>query len=526
MNNFIKRIHSTFFLTNIEKKIYKYFKKDFTTSSSSNIILLQCVEDLYYFGLFGKIVKSLKEKDDIQAKQFVIRNLTVGASKSFSGLLKGFLFNNKVRDNKWIKLYSSYCNGVAYRHENSTNVFFDIKAFFQAYKIVQNIKTKQDLLNLTINDIKVGDLIYDSYLRYKPAPSVDIDDFYLCIVIWQCIRNIEMTQNYFNEYNPQILLTSYSTYIQHGITVRVAIKFDTKVYSFGNNQNITKLLTKDDFYHTAKFSTYNSDFNNFSEEEKTKYYQESKIALDNRLNGNQDIATSYMKESAYKINNDIEIPNIKDHVIIFLHDFFDSPHVYGDMVFTDFLEWVEYTINILEKENIPYSLKPHPNEISDSAKVTKELKIKYPKANFISTKITNKQLVDARISIGISVYGTVAHELVYMGVPVILCASNPHSSYDFCYEARTKDEYKSYIKNHKNLNVLNKEKEVLSFYYMHNNKSKRMYNIMKNIIKLRKHNYSLSSKFNYDEYIHLLEKIEKEISSNLTFKNLAKGLEI
>ena len=500
---FLSKIYNVFFFSKIEKKLYQHYQTKLNPEEKDTV-LVQCVEDYFYFGLFGEVIKRLREENSIQVEQFVVRNLTLGATASFSGFLKSVLLNNRFRDKKWIKLYSSYCNSVAYSHENSSKISEDIKYFFQAYKIFSTLIDKKSLLGLNINGLDVGDLIYDSYLRFKPAPTVDIKDFYLCIVIWQCVRNIEITNRYFSKKKPKILLTSYSTYIQHGVAVRLAVKHNIQVYSFGNNQTLTRLLTKDDTYHTANFHFYKRDFDYLANEEKEKCLLQSKVALDNRIKGTIDIGTSYMKKSAYEVSSGIEVPNIKDHIVIFLHDFFDSPHIYGYMIFPDFLEWVEFTIKFLENENIPYCLKPHPNQIGDSAQVIRELKNKYPNTKFISSKITNKQLIDAGMQVGISVYGTVAHELVYMNIPVILCAENPHSSYDFCYEAKDIDEYSNLIKNYKTLKVKNKE-EVLSFYYMHNlNKSKDMKELLDSVRQLRNFDFN---KLITNRYFSLINNI-------------------
>jgi len=467
----LTKLYYTFFLNKYEEILLGIFNKDKDKNTTKDLkILVQTIEDIYYYTLFGTIIKSLNKSNNIQVEQYVPRNLTLGATSTVSSFLKSILLNNRFRDNKWIKLYSTYSDSVAYKHEGSTSLIFNIKSFFKAYKIFKSIKYKNDLILLSIDNINVGDLIYDSYLRFKPSATVKIDDFYLCIILWQTIRNIKVTKDYFNKNKPDVLLTSYGTYIQHGIAVRIAVLYNTKVYSFGNYQNYSKQLDINDTYHTANFKNYKNDFNKL--ENKENYLDKSREALNGRINGKKDLATSYMKQSAYKVSNE-KMPNVKDKIIIFMHDFFDSPHIYGDMVFSDFLEWIEFTIETLERYNIPYCLKPHPNQIKDSEKAVQKLKQKYPNTQFISSKITNKQLVNGNIKVGISLYGSVAHELVYMGVPVILSGANPHSSYDFCFEAKNKNEYENYIKNYMDLSIpIDYKKQIESFYYMHNlNKS-------------------------------------------------------
>jgi hypothetical protein len=484
MSNFFHRLYRVFFICNAEKKLFNFFRKNKKTlSGKEGTVLVQCVENYYYYGLFGVIVSSLKNNSNIHVDQYIVRSLALGSTSSIRGFISKLLFSNRFRDNKWKRLYSSYCDRVAFRCEGSSNIIFDLKALLQAYKIYKKIRTKKQLLELIIENVEVGDLIYDSYLRFKPAPTVDVNDYYLYIIIWQSLRSINISKKYFNKNKPNIFLTSYSTYIHHGIPVRVALQLGTKVYSFGNLQMPYKRLTKDDYYHTENFSNYSADFEILTNKEEN--LKKAKIALEGKLNGKIDTSIAYMKRSAYQLSVK-NIPNIKGHTVIFLHDFYDSPHVYGSMVFPDFLEWINFTIETLEECEIPYLVKPHPNQILDSEKVVDMLKINYPNATFISPKVTNRQLVDNGMKAGISVYGTVAHELVYMGVPVILCGKNPHSSYNFCHTAHNKNEYRDLLKGLACIKATkNNKQEVESFYYMHNlNSSEEMRDLMNRFVRL------------------------------------------
>jgi len=52
-----------------------------------------------------------------------------------------------------------------------------------------------------------------------------------------------------------------------------------------------------------------------------------------------------MQNSAYEYMG-VPVPDVSGALIVFLHDFFDSPHGYRWMLFPDFLEWIEHTINL------------------------------------------------------------------------------------------------------------------------------------------------------------------------------------
>lgn len=453
-----------------EAQLFDFFATSIKNpvSKTNTKILVQCVEDPFYYLLFGQIISDMQNKKSIEVEQYILRNFGVGSYESVGKYFKSKLHNNRFKDQKWTKLYNSYCHRVAYSNEEYIGVYNDLKLFTKAKKIQKSIATKDELVELESQGVKIGDLIYDTYLRFKPAPTVDLNDFYLTIVIWKALRNIFITKKYFDMNKPDVLLQSYSTYIQHGITARLALRYKINVYTFGSYQTAYKKLSPEDYYHVSDSSNYRSDFE--QQADKGIRLKEAQDGLKKRFSGVVSRTTQYMKESAYLVKEEI-IPNVEGYSVVFLHDFYDSPHIYKSMIFADFFEWIEFTIKELEQNKIKFYIKPHPNQLADSAKVVEFLQKKYPYLKILSAKITNKQLVDSGIKVGLTVYGTVAHELAYMGIPVITCGDNPHSSYSFCYEAKDKDLYKELIKEIPNLKYTNQvavKEEVESFYYMHN----------------------------------------------------------
>jgi hypothetical protein len=80
------------------------------------------------------------------------------------------------------------------------------------------------------------------------------------------------------------------------------------------------------------------------------------------------------------------------------------------------------------------------------------------------------QLVDAGIVCGVTVYGTVAHELAYLGVSTIACARHPHHAFGFCRTAHTRIEYVELLRTYATpaLSRQDMRRQALAFYYMHN----------------------------------------------------------
>jgi hypothetical protein len=445
-------------------QLLQYFKRPAPDLPVGNVpvILVQCVEDSYYYGLFGQIIRSLRLKHDYRVEQFVLRSLRIQGPNFFQSKFIAWILGRK-----WIKLYDSFCQQVAYRSTGFLHPIGDLVDFVHARSLWQGLTDKSALIAMKIQNIPVGDLINDSYLRCRPAPTVDLKDRFLLRVIWQSFRDIRRATSYFAKVKPSLFLTSYCTYVQHGVAVRVALKNGVNVFSFGSYQEFSKELSCENWFHTRNTNGYFAEFQSLPDQEQK--IAAATAALNERISGKIDRATAYMAKSAYS-DTGASVPDVKNAVIIFLHDFFDSPHIFRAMLFPDFWEWICHTIEILDKASIRFFLKPHPNQIDMSSRVLADLISKYPDASVLPVSITNKQLAEAEIKCAVTVYGTVAHEMAFLGIPTIACGDHPHSSFNFCQTAASINEYSEMLRNCNAIRIDPSElrRQSAIFYYMHN----------------------------------------------------------
>jgi hypothetical protein len=467
LSRLLRRVLARYFMGEADRAFMLAHPRKLPSPSGAPVVLVQCVENYYYLALFDWIVSLLRERGELTVDQFVLRSLRYGASKSLWHFVKSFIFQNSLTDAKWSRLYGRFCDRLAYRSAGFDPPFQSVRDFRKAFRIWRGLRTKQDVLSLECEDIPVGDLIYDSYLRFKPAPTMDLRDFYLAVIIWQVVRDIRRAKAYFSKARPVIYLTSYSTYIQHGIAARVALRFGIRVFSFGNRQEIYKELKSDDWVHLRNPDSYRRDFGLLRGQSAKLLEADKKLA--SRLAGELDSATAYMSRSAYS-QSAVPMPNVCGAVVVFLHDFFDSPHCYRWMVYADFWEWTLATLRIADSLKLKIFLKPHPNQVSASTEIVQRLKRMFPAAEFLSPDTSNRQLAEGGISCAVTVYGTVAHEMAYLGVPTITAGDHPHISFDFCKTARSAEEYACIMGQNAHLRHSREElrRQSLEFYYMHN----------------------------------------------------------
>lgn len=429
-------------------------------------IAVEGLEDPFYFGLFTTIQATLHERFGVQADLILVHSISGAIGVGFDAALRRSLPWRWLVSEQWLRAFRPVFETVAYRSVSLAHPIADASDFVRSLCLWLKVRNAHRF-ELYVDGIQVHDLINDSYLRFRPAPHFNVRDPFVLRLIWQSHRDVRRAERYFERARPLLYLTSYSTYIEHGIPVRVALRHQIPVVSFGSFNRLAKRLTSEDWFHPPSTDHYRADFERLPARDQR--LAEAEAQLGARLAGHVDAAMSYMRASAYA-NAQMDIPDVNGAVVVFMHDFYDSPHVYADLVFDDFWAWVCCTIDTLQAAGIPFFLKPHPNQISLSDGALEKLRQRHPDVRFLPTGVSNVQLTKAGMRCGVTMYGSVAHELAYLGVPSIACAKHVHHTFDFCRTARTRDEYIAFLRTPGVMPVDATEmrEQALMFYYMHN----------------------------------------------------------
>jgi hypothetical protein len=431
-------------------------------------VAIQCIEDPFYLAWFSAFrSKAGIDKQDVYliATRSIVSG-TVGRAWWYRFLHAATL--GRMTGERWLRTYSLVGSKVGYRCFTLADVLSGVGDWFRSRRIARTLPDRGDFSSLEILGVQVGDLVIDTYLRFRPSPRIDAEDSFFTGLLWQAHRDIRRAQRFFESVRPRLYVTAYSTYIDHGIPVRVALRLGIPVRSFGNFTQIGKLLTRDDWFHTPDTSAYRRDFDALGDSQNRRLSAQAQLKA--RLAGKVDAATSYMKVSAYADSANPPPAQVNGAVVVFLHDFYDSPHVYADLIFPDFWSWICFTIDTLASSGQRFFLKPHPNQVDRSRTALEELQQAYPNIEVLPVSTTNVQLVDAGMICGVTMYGTVAHELAFLGVNSIACARHPHHAFDFCRTAHTVEQYHTFLSTPRNspLTASQLREQALEFFYMHN----------------------------------------------------------
>lgn len=349
-----------------------------------------------------------------------------------------------------------------------------IQNFRDAKRFCRGVRSKHEVMNMRLKGVDVGDLVYDTYLKWFRQPTVEVKGwrFFFVILFAHCYASKVDSFLRSNEYD-EIYLT-HSVYIGYGFLARFALARGVSVYVTQNTRGtfIEKLSVRHPF-QTPKYDEFKGISAGLKDSERVEGRALAKAIIDRRLSGSIDSSIYYMRSSGYSgVTEGVGICDAfigRPRVVVFLHCFFDSPHIYRSMLFVDFYEWLDHVLAFCEKNRINVYVKEHPNAMPGNEAIVDDFRRRYNKAVFLKATTNNSLFFSAGFSLALTVYGTMAHEFAYKGLPVLNAGDNPHISYGFTITPSSIEEYDSAI-----LDLLFKNKfspdqdEVLDFFYVSN----------------------------------------------------------
>lgn len=435
-------------------------------SHSKGILLVPLMNDAPNMKMTMRLAFRIAEENGLLIRYFFVHTaIDIAVIKSRFYTTVQYLKNRYISGPKRLrKIYGIRKSEILF-----SNYF---KPTYLAESVVQ-AATKEELLNINNDGIVTGDLIYDTYLRFKSKPTPDLTDSSLQDLITYTAEMVRRWKKLLYSKNISQLLIPYATYIHWGIPARAAVDKGVKVTTFGSYLYILSNMRKEHPFHSKDHHIYRSLFEKINN--KPEKIAAARIKLESRLGGEIDTGTTYMKASAFgdTVNGSFFFESGKPAAVIFLHCFFDSPHIYGEGLFVDFYEWIYFLLEKAgENSAVNYYFKPHPNGLPANGPIIEELKEKfsvYPNIFFIEPSVSNKQIVTANPKAVFTFYGTVAHEFAYLGIPVVGAGDNPHISYNFIYNPASVQELAYFVMNVGQYRLPDGyiKDEIPEFFFMH-----------------------------------------------------------
>jgi len=448
-------------ILNFKKKNKRLFFKNY--NNRENIILIEIFDhpsSQVCYSYFSNILSKLNN-----AK--IVSIFPKGTS------LKNYLYN-------FFSPFSPFAIQKSYGSTKIINPKYNKKI---SYNICKKIKTKKDVLKISLNKIHIGDLIYDEYLAKYKKSTLDLKSKHFKDYLKESVELFYFWYDYITKNKVKALILSHSVYLV-GVPGRIANYFDIPVYIV--RATAANCLDKNNFLTMSNFQFSRKKFLQLKKNVKKELILNAKKQIFNKFKGLIDIRqlndrkVSQSMFGSINKNKRVLNRNSKFKILIATHCFQDAVHVYGNCLFEDFFEWLDFLgVQSNKFKNYEWYLKSHPAIFEKNKETLMYFTKKYPNLILLPKNVTHNQLIFEGIGVALTVYGSVGHEYPLFGIPVVNASNRgPHDLYEFNFYAKNKKDYLQLIKNLPKLKV-NKEKSKNQIYEYFAMRFLTEYNIFK-----------------------------------------------
>jgi len=392
-------------------------------------------------------------------------------------------FFNKI---KWFlisKFFLKYCgiyNSFGVSNFIRPNIYkaIEIKSKKEYDIISLKILSQDDIKNISVEGIIIGDLIIDSYLRFNKLRTFDYQSKSFQEYIYQFLILFYYFKEYFFRNNIKAVIGVHATY-SYGVILRISMSMNIPTFTIYEGKLFR--LSKKRPFQISQFLDYDFYFEKLTEEEKLRSIDIGKNLLKKRISGGktheiyQNFATKSSFEEVGKTNQRVLENSKKIKILIATHEYFDSPHVYGNFFFNDFYDWTISLAKFSKETSYQWYIKDHPRyhgKIKDSQKFTYETTMDIIRENkniiYIDPDTSHHQIISEGIDFVCTVYGSVLFEYPAFGIPVIPATKNhPCNKYNFYIKSQDREDYFKNLNNLSNIKIKIDLNELYRFYFMH-----------------------------------------------------------
>ena len=392
--------------------------------------------------------------------------------------------------------------------------------------------------NFEINQIKIGDLIYDSYTRKNHKYLNPKKDYHFFKILFRGILKLSILLKLINFYKPKLIFIGTNGYSYNdGLLMRIGLsyKIDTiEVQPYYLIKNV-KFQTKYGRDH-IKFN--HNLLKNLKKKKVINHYQSRK-----KLKIKPDYTDSYFVANKFKENLKINTffknlsTTYQKIILIAPHAFSDAPHINGKLIFKDyytqFIETLNFIKKIENKNNFLWIIKQHPgNFLYHEQEIFKEIVLNYVSEKVIlcPDKVNTNNLIPFCDHV-ITTNGSIGIEFACEGKMPILGGYAPYSNLGFTFDSKDKEQYFDILKKIDKLKDIDKSQILMAkkaLYILDTGIHKEMLkksNILEFEKLLKSYNLGLlKNKFINKQYIFIKDSLKnlrkKKIDNDPYFMSL------
>jgi hypothetical protein len=327
------------------------------------------------------------------------------------------------------------------------------------------------VLDVEQEETQLGDLIYDSIIRYNPD-VLTLDDATPRMVRSAVVKSLtrhRAMDRLFEDRNVQALALSHKTYSRFGVPGRLAVKHGCTVFS-RKTTHVNRIESMCE-YKTSDFYIGRDEFGEMKDKlkkEGLEGYSEKRLKGKSR-DYNNECAFGTKKEYKKEVIEQKMGVGDRPVAVIAPHIFSDEPHVDRGMVYRDYYVWLIRTIELAASiPHVQWVVKPHPSAAYYGEEGVVERIVRRNDSVQLAPSDVKTDSVLQVVDAVCTVRGTIGLEALLFDCQVILAGNAYYEEIDAVNLCLDEDEYERALRSigkKESLPAQTKEAALAALYY-------------------------------------------------------------
>ena len=329
-----------------------------------------------------------------------------------------------------------------------------------ASKLLRSVKEPKDILKLSLPHNFPAELFYDGALKRQRRASVDIDDSNLEHYLAEAIGFIEAGHELIKRNHFDLVLLSHGLDYTYGALAWASLQNNVPVivmYGDFGHQKFMQLKQEADLFRYPERPSF-GDLCSLSEQKKELLMKLGKQQLAARYFGQTgDVGAIFAYQKRKKITSRELIAKYYDWdeskplIGVYNSNWFDFPHCSGLREFSDFLEWINFTLKVAkQRTDVNWLFKAHPCDdwygfISGETLEDLVRNINLPHIKLADKNWNSFDLMKSLDGI-VTCHGTIGIEATSQAVPVLVPYTGWYGHIGFVTSAKSKEDYSHLLK--------------------------------------------------------------------------------
>lgn len=337
----------------------------------------------------------------------------------------------------------------------------------QADALLADVRRHRDLLALPLPEGLPAYTYYDTVLKLARHPQPSLDNPLWRRTLAECLRNGAIYRDLLDRHPSTQVVLSHPWKNEYATLMWTALQRQVPAFhltGYCEGIRIRRFRNPDDYATPVEYLTMD-EFTALPIESQGRLFADGQRYLRQREAGNgTDINARHAFRPDLRAASRTEararfgVTGQRPLAVIYSHVWFDFPHTFAMGNFTDFLDWMDLTLQHIRCiPDIDWVLKPHPTEEWYGGFRLRDLVGDLLPHMRLAPTDTDSLTAMTAADIIVTVHGTVGLEAAAHGLPVIAADHSFYSDWDFTHVASSRDHYVELLRNAANLPAPNAE---------------------------------------------------------------------